>query len=130
MTKILSISDLFPSRYLKPSDVGENDLMLTIERLTIEEFGRGDRKENKPVAYFRETDKGLVLNKTNATTIARLYGDKCANWVGKKVALYVTEVSYQGTPMLGIRVRMRPPSQPQQPDLEIPEPPEPPDPWA
>jgi len=51
----------------------------------------------------------VVLNKTNANTIANLYGPKISNWTGKKIALFTTEVSYQGATMLGIRIRLRPP---------------------
>jgi hypothetical protein len=125
----MTISDLFPSRYLRTSDVGENDLVLTIEGVTFEVLG--DKKETKPVVSFKETPKVLVLNKTNGNTLAHLYGPKVANWRDKKIALYTTEVSFQGAPMLGIRVRMRPPAQSQMSQPSNPESPEDqPDPWA
>ena len=108
-TKDMSISDLFPSRYLKTSDVGDDDLVVTIADVTFEELG--DHDEQKPVVSFEETQKLLVLNKTNANTIAQLYGNKLTGWSGKRVVLYTTEVSYQGTTMLGIRIRLRPPTQ-------------------
>lgn len=112
MTNITSLSDLFPSRYLKPADIGDTDLVLTIDRVEIESIGMGDQAETKPVIYFLETSKGLVLNKTNGNTIGQLYGPSLVNWSGKKIGLYKTEVSFQGTTYIGIRVRLRPPTRP------------------
>jgi len=129
MTENILISDLFPNRFLRPGDLGDQDNVFTIDRVATENLGHGDRKELKAIVYFKEIEKGFVLNKTNATTISNMYGDQTSRWAGNKIALYVTEVSFQGTSMLGIRVRMRPPSQPHKPNLENPEPTEPPDLW-
>lgn len=106
-----SVNDLFPTRFLKSQDIGDSDLVLTIDRVVVEPLGFGDIQENKPVVYFVEIDKGLVLNKTNAFTIANLYGDDYSSWTGNRISLYTTEVSFQGTTMMGIRIRMRPPGQ-------------------
>jgi hypothetical protein len=127
MSSDFSISSMFPSRYLKPSDIGEVDLVLTIEAITIEDIGRSDHKDSKVLVHFKETEKALVLNKTNALTIAHLYGEQTGGWVGKRISLYITEVSFQGTPMLGIRIRMRVPSPQQKPDKALPESQEQPD---
>lgn len=102
-----SVNDLFPSAYLKSSDIGPKDLVLTISDVGRVEFDDG---QAKPVVEFGDTDKKLVLNKTNAKTIAGLYGDDYTKWVGKKVALFATEVDYRGEQKLGIRIRMRPPA--------------------
>jgi len=109
MNTNLSINDLYPSKYIKSADIGETDMILTINRVEFEDFGFGESKETKPVLYFDETDKGLVLNVTNANTIASLYGDKIDNWTGKRIALFPTEVSFQGRQVMGTRVRMSPP---------------------
>ena len=61
----------------------------------------------KPVFMFQETEKVLVLNKTNATIIAGLYGNNLSDWIDKKIALFVTEVSFQGRQVKGVRVRSR-----------------------
>ena len=61
------------------------------------------------MVYFHETTKGLVLNKTNALTIAELYGNNISEWEDKKIKLFTTEVSLHGKPTLGIRVRLRQP---------------------
>ena len=131
MNEGFSINNLFPSRYLKPSDLSDTDLIITITKVIVEDLGRGDHKEEKGVIYAKEITKGFVLNKVNALTIAKMYGDQTSGWIGKRIALYTTEVSFQGTPMLGIRVRMRPPGQGQIPPQSNPDQPGvPPDSWA
>jgi hypothetical protein len=103
-----TVDDLYPSRYLKVSDLPEEgDLILTITNVDTQEVGVD--QDRKVVVSFAETEKKLVLNKTNATTISDLYGKKIAGWVGKKIALFATEVAFQGKTQPGIRIRMRVP---------------------
>lgn len=131
MSKNISVNSMFPSRYLKPADIGDTELILTIVDIAIEELGANDRKETKLVVHFKESDKALVLNKTNAMTISNLYGDQTAGWIGKRIILFVIEVSFQGTQMLGIRVRNRIPPQQVTQELDFPDlPEEPPDLWV
>ena len=111
MAKITTVSDLFPSRFIRSSDIGDSDLALTIVKVDREEFGDGDHQETKPVLHFKETDKLLVLNVTNANTIADLYGNTVIDWSGKRIALFVKEVDFKGRQVMGIRIRMRPPEQ-------------------
>jgi hypothetical protein len=81
----------------------------TIRGVKMESVGQGQDAEDKPVVYFRETQKGLALNKTNANAIAQLYGPDTDRWTGKAVTLYPTEVEFQGKMTLAIRVRLRKP---------------------
>lgn len=104
-----NIDQMFPSKYLKAGDCEEADLILTIASIKFEELGQGDKAETKPVVYFDEAEKGLVLNKTNATTIAELHGRNTDQWVGKRIAIYATEVEMGGKVSMGIRVRLRAP---------------------
>lgn len=113
------IGDLFPSKYLRSQDLPENDdVVLTIRELTQETVGQGENQAEKAILYFNtdeleqslgeaHKDQGIVLNKTNATTIAKLYGDNYAEWPGCRVALGVEEVNFQGKMTPAIRVRNR-----------------------
>jgi hypothetical protein len=103
------VSDMFPSRWLKASDCEDGDLTLTIERIVEESVGQGRDAEDKWIVYFAEHDKGLVLNKTNMNTIAKLHGDDTDDWINRQVTLYSTEVQFQGDMVEAIRVRSRPP---------------------
>lgn len=99
-----NIDAVFPSHYLKASDLGDSQPVVTIDRLDIEPIGR--QKEMKPVLYFVGKEKGLVLNKTNARKIADLAGSKdTEDWAGTRIKLYATEVEFQGEPMESIRVK-------------------------
>lgn len=96
--------DAFKSRYLKASDVAEEDLTLTIRNVTMERMP--DDKE-KPVVWFRERHldgKGLVLNATNWDVIAGMLGDDSDDWSGKKIILTSEDVRFQGVVKPAIRV--------------------------
>lgn len=106
----MNINNAFPSKWLKSGDIPANaDLVLTIKSVTVETIGQGEQADTKPVVYFAEVDKGLVLNKTNANTIARLYGPETDGWEGKRIGLFATEVDFAGKQTLAIRVRLRVP---------------------
>lgn len=103
------LGEMFPSNYLKAADCDDADLVLTVRDIKQKSMGQGKDKEDKWVLYFAEVEKGLVLNKVNTNTIAKLHGDDTDDWEGKKIALYATEVEFQGQVSLGIRVRLQAP---------------------
>ncbi len=106
----MNINDSFPSRWLKATDVPEDsDLLLTIADVEVQTVGQNEDAEEKPVVTFRETEKGLVLNKTNAATISGLYGAETDAWTGKKIALFATEVQFGSQMTMALRVRMKAP---------------------
>ena len=98
----MRISDQFPSKYLRASDLnGEQTYVMRV--VVLEEVGTD--KEKKPVLYFEAVDKGLVLNKTNSGTIATLYGDDTDEWRGEAITLFQAMVSFQGETKPAIRVK-------------------------
>lgn len=98
---------LFPSRYLKAADLRGRDL--TVQIMDIDPRGelqmRGGKHEYKPIVTVRGTEKLWVLNKTNAQTIARLYGPEVTAWLGQSVTLYATQVPCGGQMVDALRVR-------------------------
>lgn len=103
------VSDMMPSKWLKASDVDEDGIILTIRTVEEETIGQGANAEDKWVLYFKELDKGMVLNKTNMTTIAKLCGDETDEWEGKRITLYSTETLFEGKTVECIRVKSKPP---------------------
>lgn len=104
-------NDMFPSKYLKASDCEDGDLIVTIREVKQEDVGSAAKKEVKAVVYFEEVDKGLVLNKTNWNTIEKLTGNEDTDeWAGEKIALYATEVEFQGDMVMSVRVRLKKPA--------------------
>lgn len=90
--------------------------------LKTREAPKGKRKA---VVYFKETDKGWVLNATNAETLEQMYGPDVDKWVGCKVTLYQTLVRNPkgGAQIPGVRVRSRKPTGPTEalPDVPVDE---------
>jgi hypothetical protein len=100
----MNIKTAFPSNYLKAAEL-TGDVTYTIKGVEVETLGQGKDAEDKPVVYFNESDKGLVLNKTNAATIGEMYGDETNNWIGKRITVYPASVPFQGKMTQAIRVR-------------------------
>ncbi len=88
----MKISELYPSKYVKAQDLNGKTVTLTMAKLVIEELGHGTEKERKPVLYFQKATKGMILNATNARTIAALHGDDSIAWEGKRISIYPTTV--------------------------------------
>ncbi len=102
----MKISAAFPSNYIKCEDLTGQPRIVTIRACVMEELGQGRDKDTKPVLYFEKGPKGLVLNVTNANTIKKAFGDDTANWIGKPVELYPTQVEFKGDTVDAIRVRV------------------------
>ncbi len=102
----LKISAAFPSQYLKCADLNGKPWDMKIRTVALEDLGQGNDKEEKPVVYFEKAQKGLVLNKTNATHIAKSYGDDTGNWTGKNIQVFPTTTVFKGETVDAIRVRV------------------------
>ena len=102
-----SINEYYKSEsdYIKASDLqpGKKYPMI-ISGLSETKFGEGDK--NKLALSFSNAEKKLVLNKTNATTIAHVLGDTPENWMGSKIFIYSTKVSYGDNMVDAVRVEM------------------------
>src|SRR6266576_2069494 len=101
----MNASDLFPSKYLKVSDLKGRTPTVCIAGYKIESVGQGQDQEQKCVLYFQNLKKGLVLNKTNVRKIAHYYGDDMDEWTGKELILYSDTTSFQGKSVEGLRVK-------------------------
>ena len=58
--------------------------------------------------YLEEYDRGIVLNKTNAKAVARIYGDDETTWPGKQLVLRTEPVSFKGETTNAIRMQAAP----------------------
>lgn len=106
----MKLSEAFPSNFLKAEDLGGKPVTLTIEAIDFDEIGQGRDKEKKLIITFRKTDKKLICNKTNATTIGKLYGEDTDAWVGQRITIMPREVEYQGEMVWSIRVSLQKPA--------------------
>lgn len=95
------IMNAFPSKYLKEADLMGSSKIFTMTSISIEKVG----DDTKPVVYFQEEQRGLVLNKTNANSISDVHGRETDNWPGKKIELFPHTTEFQGRMAPCIRVR-------------------------
>jgi len=96
---------MFGAKYLGAWDLAEKDVTMTIAKVQGEELTNKGGKDKRPVVYFEGTEKAFICNKTNAKTIATLYGPKVSQWVGKKITVYATKTQLGGETVDAIRVR-------------------------
>ena len=97
----MQISEAFPSKYLKASDLQGRQVQVRMSHATFELIGT----DNKLILYFQGKDKGMVLNKTNANNISEIYGDDTDDWAGQPIVLVEAMVDFQGKTVPAIRVR-------------------------
>lgn len=96
----MRINDAFPSKYLAAADLNGKTITVTIDTIQMEEVG----EDHKPVVYFRGAKKGMVLNKTNASTISRMHGQDTDDWIGKRISIWPTQTDFRGDTVPCIRV--------------------------
>ena len=104
----MNIGDIFPSNYLKASDLKGRQVTVKIARIEMETIGQGKEASHKPVIYFEGKEKGLVANKTNMNMIASVCGQETDDWIGLDIILFEAMVDYQGQTKPAIRVRVPP----------------------
>ncbi len=101
------INGQFPSKYLKATDFDESGTVMTILTVRREAIkNREGKDELKPILYFRNEDKGLVLNKTNANKLTKLFkSSDTDDWTDQPVCLYRTEVQFGADTVDAIRMK-------------------------
>ena len=86
----------------------DGDKVLTITKVGEEEFRDVESGGTKKglVLHFKEVELPMVINVTNATTIAEVTGtDVMQEWVGRKIQLGTSPVKAFGQVHQAIRVR-------------------------
>jgi hypothetical protein len=81
---------LYDREYVGAWELQGKDVTVTISAVKGGELTAvGGRKSKKPIISFEGKEKKMICNKTNAKTIAALYGNIVEAWVGKLIILYV-----------------------------------------
>ena len=102
-------SDAFPSSYLGKDDLPAppGTLAATIADVRMETIGQGNESEDKPVMYFSDQQKPLIVNGGNWDTCEQAFGADSAAWADKKIEMYIDpNVMYGGRRVGGIRMRV------------------------
>ena len=102
----MNINEMFPSKYLKGTDLVDRHVNVTIEGVSYtDEFDEG----RKYVLSFKGAKKSLVLNKTNWGILKWLFPEvtDTGGWIGKEVQLYAELVSFKGKTGPAVRILSR-----------------------
>ncbi len=102
----MNLTEIFPRRFASGEDLSQS-IIVTVSGVTLESMysGSGQTVE-KPVLYFKETKKGVVLCKTLAYQIADILGSTDTNtWVGQQITLVSDTLLVAGKSRRVIRAR-------------------------
>jgi hypothetical protein len=99
-------SEAFPTKWLKPADLKGQPCVLEIERAVQETVKFNDKDQKKTVLYFAGTGKNLPVNATNWDVIEEITGEPDSdNWAGHVIELFPTTTEVRGETVDCIRIR-------------------------
>lgn len=101
--KKLRNPDYLGAYALQPNE----ELILTIKKAGVETIlGVEGKKEDELVIHFNEDYKPMIVNATNAKTIAKVHKTPYVEeWIGKKIQIYARRIRAFGEDMDALRVR-------------------------
>lgn len=92
--------------FLKTEDLQGRAVRLTIESVSSEDIESDRGKEKKLVARFAGKEKGLVLNRTNADSIAEIAdSEDTDDWAGISIVLFPDKTKFGGKTVDCMRIR-------------------------
>ena len=93
---------------LKAADLQKRKHVLSIKDVTLAEFTDKETGKEKRLLElgFNETNKTLLLNKTNTESISYIHGPDTDGWIGAEIILYPTRVSFGDKMVEAIRIEM------------------------
>ncbi len=99
----MQLNDAFPSKFITAADLRGQDHTVTIQDVQMGEVGQNS--DVKPILFFVDKPKGMVMNKTNGNTIASTLGPDTDNWRGHSITIYPSVTTFNGEEVDCIRVR-------------------------
>ncbi len=92
---------LYPGRFIKAGELLGKKVTLTIADVDLEDLmGEDNKPKAKATLAFKETEKQMVMCKTNGLCIKAMFGKKLDVWVGKRITLF--EDAWNGEPCVRI----------------------------
>ena len=122
----------FLGTYITAAEIGAATPTLTIARVALEKVESlkastddmgGGKMRDRIVVYFKESrsDRGWLLNRTNAECLKELWGRETDGWIGKRLTLCTQQVRVGPKVEPGIRVKGSPElTEPRTFDLRLP----------
>lgn len=88
LPKPVNFDQLYPGRFIKAGELLGKKVPVTITAVDLEELVGDAGKQVKAVLSFAETQKRLVLCKTNGICVREMFGKQIADWIGKRIVLF------------------------------------------
>ena len=103
----MKISTICPTRYATGDDLAGKHISLTIARVVMESMhaAPGTPASDKPVVYFVNAVKGIILTPPLARQIAEILGDETDTWTGKRITIYPVPMRVAGIDRIAIRAQ-------------------------
>ena len=99
-----SYDDIYGGKYLSAANT-PNDRILTVKAVTIEAFEKtGEKTRRKAALWFDDEERALILNTTNAGTMASTFGKDFSAWVGREIEVRNEPVFFAGKMVPSLRV--------------------------
>jgi hypothetical protein len=87
--KPVDFDQLYPGRFIKAGELLGKKVTLTISDVDMEDLmGEDNKPKAKATVAFRETEKQLIICKTNGICIREMFGKKLSNWLGKRITIF------------------------------------------
>jgi len=83
-----TVSDLYPSKYLRADDLKGRVFELTVKEVKIEKLQGIQGEHLCAVLYFDKAQKGMALNKTQCLAMSKITGTEFIDkWEGARISL-------------------------------------------
>ena len=89
----MDLSQVYGGSLLKAADLQGQSRKVTVSGVSLQDF---PDQPTKIVLSFKNTDKQLVINKTNYGYLAGGMGTESDNWVGRTIELRPEKTHYKG----------------------------------
>lgn len=100
-----SYSEMYPGRFLKADMLKGKKVTVTVTAIEGEALiGENNKEKDEWIVRIKERPLQLVLNKTNAFCLYRMFGGDPHSWIGKRITIYPTTTKFGRDTLDCIRV--------------------------
>lgn len=90
-----SYSEMYPGRFLKADMLKGRKVTLTITGIEGEDLiGENNKAKSEWIVHIKERPLQLVLNKTNAFCLYRMFGGDPHSWIGRRITIFPTTTKF------------------------------------
>src|SRR3990167_8334266 len=87
------------------------ELTVKIKSVSLKKVKGADGKDQECMVAELEGQKPMVVNRTNAKTISRIYGTRfIEEWAGKPITLYIADIRAFGQDEEALRIKQQVPA--------------------